>query len=80
MREQAGALRKRASNRVNRGAFQGLIERERRQDCAQAPRHHRFARAGRARQQQVVPASRRDFQCAAREELPPDIGEIPVLD
>ena len=41
-----------------------------------APRHHRLARAGRADEQQVVAAGRRDLEGATRQELTADVGEI----
>ena len=74
--EQAHAGRQRAGDRMDRRALQRFVERQRRQDRSQPPRQHRLAGAGRARQQQVVAAGRRDFERAAREQLPAHVGKI----
>jgi hypothetical protein len=42
-------------HRPDRGDFQHLVARRRRQDCRKAPRQHRLASARRADEQHVVP-------------------------
>lgn len=75
---EPGAGRQQAGDGMDGGHFQRFLEVERRQDARGPLGHHRLARAGRAREQHVVPARRRDLQGPPRELLAPDVREIAV--
>ncbi len=77
--QKADALWQRAGHRVDRGALERFVERQRRKDRSEAPRHHRLAGARRAGEQQVVSPGRRHFQGAPREELPAHVREVPFV-
>ena len=66
----------RAGDRVDGGRLERLVERERRQDARQPPRHHRLARARGADEQQVVPAGRRNLERPPRQRLAAHVGEV----
>jgi hypothetical protein len=61
---------------MDRRAFQGLVERQRRRNPRQPPRQHRLASPRRTAEQQVVPPSRGDLQRPAREQLPAHVREV----
>jgi hypothetical protein len=63
---------------VNRGHFQRFLERHRRQDARDAPRHHCLSGAGRADEQHVVPAGRADLERAPRQRLAAHVCEVRV--
>ena len=76
IRQQTGASWKQSGNRMHRGHLERFVERERRQNARQPPRHHRLPRARWTDQQQIVTAGGCDLERAAREELAADVGEI----
>ena len=74
--EQAGARRQQPGDRVHGRDFEGVVERQWRQDRRQPSRYHRLAGTRRTHQQQVVAASRRDFQRPPCQQLPAHISEV----
>jgi hypothetical protein len=74
--EKAGARRQQPGDRVHGRNFEGVVERQRRQDRRQPSRYHRLAGTRRTHQQQVVAASRRDFQRSPCQQLPAHISEV----
>ena len=75
-RQQPRAGRQQPRDRMHGRGLERLVERQRRKDPGEPPRHHRLARARRTDQQQVVSAGRGDFERAAGERLPADVGEV----
>jgi hypothetical protein len=76
--EKADARWQCASHGMDRRALQRFVERERRQDRSQPPRHHRLSGTGRALQQEVVPTSSCDFERTTREQLSSHVCKITV--
>jgi hypothetical protein len=65
---------------VHRGDLHGLAEGERRQQRRQRPRQHRLAAAGRAHQQDVVPAGRGDLEGALGVRLAAHVEQVEHLE
>ena len=76
--QQPRAGRQESGDRVDRRRLERLLERQRRQDRRDSPRHHRLARAGRADHQHVVAARGGDLERAARQRLAVDVREVAV--
>ena len=61
---------------MHRADIERLLERQRRQDAREAPRHHRLPGAGRTDEQDVVGAGGGHFERAAGQELPAHVGKV----
>src|SRR5215217_1320080 len=74
-RREAGR-REQTANRVNASHLERLLERQLRKDARKPSGEHRLPRAGRARQQKVVPARGRQLESAPGTFLAPYVGEV----
>ena len=68
-----------ADRRPDTDDVQPLLVRQRRQNGRKPLRHHAFARAGRAGEQHVMPAGRRDFERPLDEVLTEHMGVVEVV-
>lgn len=77
--DQRGVIGQNACHGVDFGGFQRFVEGQRRQNGRQATGQHGFARARRANEDDVVPASRCQFEGAFDVLLPAHIAEIDIV-
>ena len=70
------ALAEQARHRVQPGHFERLRTRQRGQDRREAAREHRLAGPGRADEERIVSARRRDLEGASAHALPTHVREV----
>lgn len=76
LRDEGLARREEADDAVNFGRFERFFQTERRKNSGDSLGQHRFAGAGRADENDIVPAGGRDLQRALHGFLAFDVGEI----